>query len=254
MDKSQALYFRDEFRKARARSLADAEDFKEIVFVVESLGMKLAGRQSALGGAYCSKIVKYASASPLAEEIPAQHRGFHIPFKALYELVTDGRNDAAHQGAHARRLTAYTIELALVLEDAIMNESLLACDFMATEPIRAELWHPISFIRQKMLLNSYSFLPVVDDSDETPSWKLVSDRKLARYLRRADNSAKRRNILGTELKQAISDGLCLISPSICGPKTDIAEIAEKMQDHPWLVVEGQNPGDLLGILTAFDLL
>ena len=254
MEKNRALYFRDELRKARARSLADAEDFMEILFVVESLGMKLAGREGTLGRAYKSRILDCASKSSLANEIPAQHRGFHIPFQALYELVTDGRNDSAHQGAHARRLTAHTIELALVLEDALMSNYTMASDVMATEPIRAGLWQPVSFLRQKMLLNSFSFLPALVGPNGTSTWKLVSDRNVARYLRRAKSSDERSKLLATELEQAISDGLDLTKAHTCGPETNIAEVAAEMQDHPWLVVKGQNPGELLGILTAFDLL
>ncbi len=65
---------------------------------------------------------------------------------------------------------------------------------------------------------------------------LVSDRNVARYLRRAKSSDERSRLLATELEQAISDGLDLTTA------------------HPWLVVNGQNPGELLGIVAAFDLL
>lgn len=91
-------------------------------------------------------------------------------------------------------------------------------------------------------------------SNGSPSWNLVSDKNVASYLRESNSPGERRKLLGTELEQAILDGLDLINNVTCGPQMDIAVLAERMQDHPYIVVEEQNPGRLLGILTAFDLL
>jgi hypothetical protein len=69
-----------------------------------------------------------------------------------------------HQGAFARRLTGHAIELSLVLEDALRRslDSPVVGDYMVRGPICAEPWQPISFIRQRMLANSFSFLTLTE--------------------------------------------------------------------------------------------
>jgi hypothetical protein len=112
----EALHFRDQFRQARATALRDAEAFEEIVFVLERMGSFLTGKIQALGR-YEAAISAVSLQSPLAAEIPDHQPEFHSEFKVLYNLVRQGRNDALHQGAFARYLTAHAVELSLVLED-----------------------------------------------------------------------------------------------------------------------------------------
>ena len=47
MDSEVALYFRDEFREARAAALEDAEGYQQILFVLERFGSYMFG-----GGCY----------------------------------------------------------------------------------------------------------------------------------------------------------------------------------------------------------
>ena len=69
-------------------------------------------------------------------------------------------------------------------------------DFMVRNPICAELWHPISFIRQALLANSFSFLPVRRDT----KWHLISDLQIATYLGAAAAGHERRQLLATKLE------------------------------------------------------
>ena len=73
--------------------------------------------------------------SPLADAIPDQHTTWHSKFSTTYEVVRDARNDALHQGAFARHLTNSVIQLALVLEDALMSNASTTGEFMVREPI-----------------------------------------------------------------------------------------------------------------------
>ena len=73
--------------------------------------------------------------------------------------LKDGRNDALHQGACARHLANHAVQLALVLEDALMPSEPKVSDFMVRDAICAAHWQPISFVRQQMLANSFSYLP-----------------------------------------------------------------------------------------------
>ena len=52
-------------------------------------------------------------------------------------------------------------------------------DFMVRDPVCAHLWQPISLIRQRMLTNSFSCLPVQNEEEQ---WCLVSDLQIAMYL------------------------------------------------------------------------
>ena len=165
------LHFRDQFRKARAAALRDAEAFDEIIHVVEQLGSFL--KKSILNlGQYQKTISALANSSCLAEKPCCDTR-----FDTLYDLVREARNDAMHQGAFARHLTVHAVQLALVLEDALMRDSLTARDFMIRDPVRAELWQPISVVRQQMLVGSFSFIPVLIEAED--EWYLVSDENLA---------------------------------------------------------------------------
>ena len=117
----------------------------------------------------------------------------------LYDLVKDARNDALHQGAFARHLTSHAIELALVLEDALRRrlDSPVVGDYMVRNHVCAELWQPISFIRQQMLANSFSFLPVKSSGRD---WCLISDLDIATYL--GPDALKRKPRLAQTLNAA----------------------------------------------------
>jgi hypothetical protein len=160
MEREAALHFRNQFRQARALTLRDAEAFDEIIFVVERMGMFLTRTVGTLNGYKPALVTEAERSSALALEVPAPCAQLHIPFPELYDLVQDGRNWAMHQGAFARHLTNHATKLAIVLEDGLMNGCDKVRDFMVQNPVCAEMWQPLSFIRQRMLESSFSFLPV----------------------------------------------------------------------------------------------
>ena len=182
MNREATLHFRDELRTARAAALRDAETYQEIVLTLERLGAYLFGTMANLGR-YKNDIVKLAEHSPMASEVPSILPDLHASFVQKYEIVRKGRNAAVHEGAFARHLTVNAVELSLVLEEAIMHGYNRVGDFMVWNPACAFMWQPLSFIRQTMLANSFSHLPVPVSVDTTSEWRLVSDSELARYLR-----------------------------------------------------------------------
>jgi hypothetical protein len=247
-----ALHFRDELREARAIALKDAEAFEQIVFVLERLGVLLAGQVMDLGR-YRAFITKEALRSPLAGEVPTYLPEWHAPFETLYALVQQGRNDALHQGAFARNLTNHAVELTLVLEDALMADAEAARDFMVRDPVCAFLWQPISSVRRSMLANSFSFLPVAATSEPCPKWMLISDFELASYLRRAKSSIDKKQRLATPLREAAQGGqVSLIDAPTCKPEDRVDTVLTSSQGKPVLVIGPD--GDLRGIVTPFDLL
>jgi hypothetical protein len=201
-----AIAFADQLRAARHAALKDAEDFDEIIHVVERLGSYLTKEKFADVGDYGS-LKKYkpslvelaASNSGLAFCLPVLFRNVLTPFDQLYELVSTARNDAMHQGAFARHLTVHAIELAIILEDALTNlKNPAVCDFMVRNPVCAELWQPIGLIRQQMLVNSYSYLPVLRDKH----WYLISDVEIAIYLGPERHGKDRTKGLASTLEEA----------------------------------------------------
>jgi len=110
----EAIFFRDQLRTARAAALQDAEGFDQILFCLERLGLQLLGVVGALG-AYRSELVRLAAQTPLADEIPRKWPAWHSGFGTLYDELLDARNDAIHQGAFARSLTGYAVQMAVVL-------------------------------------------------------------------------------------------------------------------------------------------
>jgi hypothetical protein len=251
MEQEVALHFRDQLRSARAAALRDAEAFQEIVFVLERLGAFLSNHSGNLG-IYSSTIRYQAAPSPMAEEVPRELPDFHQHFDVKYEIVRQARNAALHEGALARHLTANAVELSLVLEEGIMSERHQVSDFMVRNPVCAFMWQPLSFIRQTMLVNSFSYLPVPVEKEGNTDWRLISDFRLAQSLRKNGKIAK--DGLIQKLQDAVISGqIELHSAKTCYPQEKIEAVLQTSGGLPTLVLSPDNK-ELLGILTSFDLL
>lgn len=248
LDLKMAMYFRDQFREARATALRDAEGFQEILFVLERFGAYLTRKIGTLA-TYKKSIKEAALISPLADCIPTHCQSSHVPFSRLYELVSNGRNDALHRGAVARHLTGNAVQLALVLEDALMSNQNMAGDYMVRGAVRAFFWQPLSFIRQTMLAKSFTYLPVW----RSPDWLLVSDYHVARYLREGREGCRKAKLAMT-LEEAGKKCLHLEKASTCFADCPIDKVLEMSGGKPVLVVEEEQAERLLGIVTPFDLL
>jgi hypothetical protein len=255
LSSAAAITFADQLRLARYSALGDAEEFDEIIHTVERLGSYLTkekfgdrGKDGDLGK-YRDALANLASRSGLA--YVADHEQLLTPFDRLYELVRMARNDAMHQGAFARHLTVHAIELAIILEDALTQlRNPTVGDFMVRSPVCAELWQPIGFIRQQMLANSYSYLPVLKDRQ----WYLISDVAIAVYLGAEREGPERKRRLASTLDKAFSDvGVTQIEPK--PDSTSLADALEALRHVPALLIyRASDKDNLAGILTAFDLL
>lgn len=249
MEGEIASYFRDQFRQARARALQDAEGFQDTIFVLERFGVYLTGKSGDLGK-YKELIEQEAIKSPLADDIPDQHTTWHSKFSTTYEVVRDARNDALHQGAFARHLTNSVIQLALVLEDALMSNGSTTGEFMVREPIYASYWQPLSFVRQQMLKSSFTYLPLLSDKEGQQRWLLVADYHVAHYLRLGNRKARLAKTLGA----AISEGLVVEPADTCFADTSVEEALKMSKGKPLIVIDSEHPERLVGIVTPFDFL
>jgi CBS domain-containing protein len=244
-----ALFFRNALRQARASVLKDAEAYEKIIHVFEGVGRYLCRNAGGLGS-YEGAIKAVACLSPLARDVPSRWRELHMPFDRLFKSVQEGRNAAMHEGAFARHLATHSIRLALILEDALMNDSDRVGDWMVSNPVCAELWHPLSFVRQMILEGSFSFLPV---KSPDAKWRLISDLEIAKYLRGSETPGGRKARLVQSLADAEKPGgIKLQTPTCCKPTDSVADVLKGWDGTPILVVR-ENGNELLGIVTAFDL-
>jgi hypothetical protein len=246
------IYFRDELRQAVATAQSDAEGFQEILFTVERLGLTLDGEMGNLGK-YSGAINRLVNESSPRESVAKRLSQWHLPFAELYDLVREARNSALHSGTVARHITRNAIRLALILEEALMNNATHVREFMVRDPTCAHLWQPISLARQQMLANGFTYLPILDKLSDPPNWKLLADYQIARYLQ---SKPKQKNtLLSKTIKEAvIADELRLLPTKTCKQDQLIIELIPEYSHLPVLVMDSNDPNLLIGILTPFDLL
>ncbi|SPE57231.1 conserved hypothetical protein [Verrucomicrobia bacterium] len=265
MDRHPAVYFLNEFRQARAAVLQDAEAVDAVIHALERMGMFLYKRVGDLGR-YEKFIWDFVERhSKLAKQVPDQCSE-HIHFETLYNALQEARNSAMHEGAYARQLASNAVRLALILEDALMNTLEHVEDFMVRNPMCAEMWQPLSFIRQTMLENSFSWLPVCVEAAGQPAWQLVSDTEVALYLRPKPHCKQRADLRGRSLQEATKghDGikLNLITAPTLEPKAKVVDVLIKWDSQDGklgqntlpVLVTRKGTAELLGILTPHDLL
>jgi len=261
LEKDSAVWFADQLRSARLAALADGEAFDEIIHAVERLGSYLSredmakkGKHGSLGE-YRDKLLALVKAQGLALESRPNFKNLMTPFETLYELVRVARNDALHQGAFARHLTKHAIELGIILEHSLSNfMDPVVADFMVRNPVCGAPWQPLMFIRQQMLANSFSHLPVCWDERE---WFCISDILVANFLGSGRNTAVRSERLAMTLKEAFArtEGPIPLTPAVpIDGTTALDRALELLRDSPILLVKNPIGTGLLGVVTAFDLL
>jgi len=169
-----------------------------------------------------------------------------------------------HQGAYARTLTGHAVELAIILEDALMSEpgnendvrseSLRAVSqFMVRDVVEAKPWQPISYVRQQMLKHAFSYLPIWIDN----SWSLIPEHAVVRYLRGIGRQEDRKKRLSASVSTAVTNGLRLVREEeiyTARPDAQVIEILRHIGERPILVVDPDRPQILVGLLTSSDLL
>lgn len=245
LSQSERRHYLAEFRAARASVLADAEAFHEVLTAVERLGLRLSSKSNGL--ASIKKFV--ATIAEAAGSAWERQDGQNVSrFDRIFEIVRSSRNDAMHQGAAARHLSDKCVELATMIEDGLMTTLRRVEDFMIRSPVQAYLFETLASIRRKMLVNSFSYLPVRSGN----GWHLLSDAALANYLLDSRSGGERKVRLGQQLDEALkSDKLRLLSARACGPESAIESLLPQLDAHPLLVLEHEQ---LVGIVTPFDLL
>lgn len=225
-----SVEFRNRLRAARAVALADSEGYLDLLHAIEELGAFLTRSTKAHGlGAYQKRLIALVTAQGLGAG----------EFEQLLTALRHARNDAAHLGAAARRTTMQAIDVAIILEEALMTKLTGACaeHYMVEDAVCAEGWHTVAMIRRSMLRSQFSALPF----RKNKKWFLVTDSAVVRFL--ATGGA-----ITTALEDATS--LHLDPARVVAPTTKIEEL-RRNDAGLVLVVESDH---LRGVIAPFDLL
>jgi CBS domain-containing protein len=228
--------------------LRDAEDYYDALRAIELLGAAETGRVGTLKS-YKRPLMEIAKRSATFESARRDRTGRFTSPDRLYSLLEGARNEAMHHGAYARLLARHCVDFCLMLEDGLVSNSDVIDDFIVREPVIAELWQPLSLVRQVMLRNSFTWLPI---KNEDGLWQLIGDAGVARMLRGVPNSGARKDRLAMTVGEAIANReLTLVEPLRVKPGTPVSQIL-KSQD--WNVVLVVLDGRVIGMATPFDLL
>jgi CBS-domain-containing membrane protein len=244
---NQRADFLRRLRAARALILRDAESFGEASTVLEHIGQAIGGRIGKGLKDYEVPILK------LAREV---HGIEEDSVRRLFNVVREARNRSIHDGAYARHLSSRLVDLLLILEEATMTNMDRVEDLMVRNPVFAESWHLVSYVRQMMLTNSFTWIPIYQRKDGEGRWMLLRDSTLMRWIRLQPIRLKQKERLAIRIEDAITKHALAVNPAnCCNPRTSIAELLAQMNDDPTLVtqmIDGEER--LLGIITPFDLL
>jgi hypothetical protein len=246
-------FYRDQLRTARALAAADGEGFQELLFAFERLGSAKTRKVLALGG-YRDALEKIASLSPLCSKLSEKFPQYHISFLSLFEHVRQARNDALHQGAFARTLTTHATQMALVLEDAFMAGLTTVSEFMIRNPVVAFSWQPISIVRQQMLANGYSYLPISIARGGKSEWYLIGEASLAQYLRSVKGKDRDGRLVQTVDEAHSANKSLLSEAATCSPETKIDAVLDQLKGPPVVVLDAGDRRTIVGLLAAADLL
>ena len=268
------LHFLREFRAARAKVQANAEEYVAVWNVVESLGKYLKVNR------YNDELKDLDATTLLLKTL------FPKDIPISFERLRQARNAHVHEGAVSRTLGTHAVHLSLAIERALMKEK-EANDqnvevWMVPDPSVAQLWQTVSEIRRTLLSGGYSVLPFW--WEEKKDWYFICDISVVRYLR--EDKGDPHSALSAVIRDGAPKKLC---PVPCGDSIVRAKVsggrivdwhkpveslfsefhtdgdaakgeAERPRGRPaglpfpTLVVDSKCPSRLLGIITPHDLL
>ncbi|WP_414657395.1 CBS domain-containing protein [Deinococcus sp. VB343] len=232
----EAAYFLKLFRGARYAALEDAENFREICFVLEEFGCHLNGNNTKSLRKYGSLLRSFANQKRRQE------------FSVMFDMVVDARNEASHRGVFARNLAGKSVRLSIILEESLLNMTVQVKHLMSESVIFAEDFYTLAKVREIMLENSFSYIPVMLSG----KYYFISDSLVAKKWQDfiGDDKAK----YNTRISQLLSLKELLEAEEILShaPKS---EAYLKVGHLPLLVFNGKHENrKVVGILSPFDLL
>ena len=262
MRREQRVEYAQRLREARATVRRNAERYVDIIVIVEEIGKTLytqrqkKGMPKGLG--QCREIIR-TELFPETNEWSGEKEGSELTVEQLFEHVRKGRNSGAHEGATSRVTGKYTEKLAMAVEGALMKKGRgrphgTVKEWMVENPVEAKAWHTVGQARTAMLRHGFDALPVWTEwkEENEREWGWVTTEAVVNYL------CNEGNVWDDIGEAAESGGMRIhIAAPPADPGTPI-EIATMHTEWPdsigWLVTRSEKPEELIGILTAHDLL
>lgn len=238
MDNKQYVYFLKRLREARYAVLEDAENFTEVCFVLEELGVHLLKKGEKKSGLNDYK--------PKFQELLIQDNEVLELFNNHFEKLRHARNDQAHRGVCARNAAQHAVKISIILEESIMSalDKPKLGHIMIDNVICVEEYTKLAKIRELMLRYSFSYIPYCSEG----KYYLLSDFYIAelwnsysineRYTKSIQEIIKEKNKSLEEMKYFEFN-------------TELNGF--EIPDKPILIYQN-SPDNIVGILTPFDFL
>ena len=175
----------------------------------------------------------------------AEEGPFESTFENLLEGVIEARNDEAHTGAAARSAARIAVVVGIYLEDTLMAARGADKDvkaYIQEQVVRAYKWQRLGECRRLMLTYSFSYLPVKIGTE----WKMLSDVDLAEYLAVKGPEGRKETVEEAIQNRLNVEDAAEVKPTYCKWKA-----LKEMGGNAAVVM---TEGDLVGIITPFDLL
>lgn len=234
MDNKQYAYFLKRLREARYAVLEDAENFTDICFVLEEIGLVLYQEKKLGLHHYKDKLISLIGHQKLKQ----------TAFKAYFDKLVQVRNEKSHQGVYSRNAAQYAVKISIILEEYFMSNLTELRHIMIDNVIFAEENMSLAKIRELMLRYSFSYLPYKSDGQ----YYLLSDSYIAQLWHKSKNdNEKYVNEIRNLIKLDKLDKIKLYEFN--KQFNDKFEIPDK----PILIYQN-NQDNIVGILTPFDFL
>ena len=230
-------------RQARGRVLQGSSNFLDIVQVIETFGKEHWEIK------YLKRINK-----KLAKLIDAWNTGGSPEeVRRLLDAMREGRNEAVHGGTLGRRLARDCVRVSIMVEEVLRREAEMkvVSDQMVETVVHARMWQTLRTIRRTMMENEFSRLPF----ENKGQWHTVDAEALCVYRDQHRNEGK--DVWGQTLrvaKERTDNPLAVRDAVLVEFSQDIHEATKQLKGEGMLLVRGKCDEEIVGVLTAFDLL
>ena len=242
-ERNRMCHTAEALRQARGRVLQGSSQFLDIVQVIERFGREHWKKQhlNCINKNLAGLIDKWNSGGSCEEVC------------RLLDAMREGRNEAVHEGTLGRRLARDCVRVSIMVEEALRREAKMksVSDSMVETIVYARLWQTLRTIRRTMMENEFSRLPFEDDGQ----WYTVCAEALCVY--RDQHRDEGQKVWSRTLrcaKERTNNPLAVRGAELVDLSQDIHEATEKLKGEGLLLVRRKCDEEIVGVLTAFDLL
>lgn len=242
-ERGRTRHMVEALREARRRVLQGSSSFLDIVQVIERFGREhWEQRHLKSINKVLAKFIDKWNTGGSSEEV---HR--------LLDAMREGRNEAVHEGTLGRRLARDCVRVSIMVEDALRREAGMrsVIDSMVETVVYARLWQTLRTVRRTMMENEFTHLPFENEGE----WYTVDAEALCVY--RDQHCDDDNEVWGQTLRSAMERAdkpLDVRKAVLVNHREDIHEATVQLKGQGMLLVRGKCDKEIVGVLTAFDLL